>query len=140
LQVESFIIWYIQFVYFRHIIFIQLGFLLSSFLFYKWKEENLKSIHISAFCSTKQYSREEVSTHKTKENGIWVTYKNIVYDITEFIDKHPGGDKILLAAGGPVEPYWSLYAVHKDNKEVMDLLKQYEIGILIVDSNIKVHT
>jgi len=25
-----------------------------------------------------------------------------------------GGNKILMAAGGPVEPYWNLYAVHKD--------------------------
>lgn len=79
----------------------------------------------------REYSSEEVSKHKTKETGIWMTYRDRVYNVTEFVEKHPGGDKILLAAGGPVEPYWSLYAVHKDNKEVMEILKQYEIGVLI---------
>lgn len=41
--------------------------------------------------------------------GIWVTYKDGVYDITQFVALHPGGaHKIMLAAGGPVEPFWSM--------------------------------
>jgi hypothetical protein len=36
-----------------------------------------------------------------------------VYDITDFIPKHPGADKIMMAAGGAVEPFWNIYAVHK---------------------------
>ncbi len=32
-----------------------------------------------------------------------------VYDITEFVAMHPGGAaKILMAAGGPVEPFWAM--------------------------------
>lgn len=47
------------------------------------------------------YSAEEVSKHKTKEQRIWVTFKDGVYDITEFIAMHPGGaQRIMLAAGG----------------------------------------
>uniref|UniRef100_A0A8C6UCX1 Cytochrome b5 heme-binding domain-containing protein n=1 Tax=Neogobius melanostomus TaxID=47308 RepID=A0A8C6UCX1_9GOBI len=49
------------------------------------------------------FSQEEVSRHRTLEDGIWVTYKGGVYDITEFVAIHPGGDKIMLAAGGSVE-------------------------------------
>ena len=42
-----------------------------------------------------------------KENGIWVTNKAKVYDITKFVDSHPGGlDKIMLSAGKGLEPYW----------------------------------
>ena len=41
---------------------------------------------------------------------IWVTYGGMVYDITDFVANHPGGsEKIILAAGGPVEPWWNLY-------------------------------
>jgi cytochrome b involved in lipid metabolism len=30
-----------------------------------------------------------------------------VYDVTDFVANHPGGqEKILLAAGGAIEPYW----------------------------------
>jgi hypothetical protein len=38
----------------------------------------------------KDYTLEEIAKHNTKENRIWVIYKNGVYDITEFIEMHPG--------------------------------------------------
>ena len=38
------------------------------------------------------YTRREVATHTTASaGGIWVTYKDGVYDITDFLDDHPGG-------------------------------------------------
>ena len=51
-----------------------------------------------------------------------------MYDITEFAARHPGGDKILLAAGGPLEPFWSLYAIHKSSEQVAKQLKELRIG------------
>lgn len=57
--------------------------------------------------------RKEIEKHKTERTGIWVTYKDGVYDVTEFVSAHPGGNKILLAAGGPLEPFWAMYAQHK---------------------------
>ncbi len=53
-----------------------------------------------------------------------------MYDVTEFVAKHPGGDKILLAAGGPLEPFWNLYAVHKSSRQTLPLLKELWIGTL----------
>ena len=38
-----------------------------------------------------------------------------------------GGDQILLGAGSSVEPFWNLYAVHK-NPHVLKLLEKYRIG------------
>lgn len=75
------------------------------------------------------YTRDEVSKHKTKETGIWVTYGNYVYDITEFSEEHPGGEKILMAAGGAIDPYWSIYAVHK-HENVLEILERLRIGVL----------
>lgn len=40
---------------------------------------------------------------------------------------HPGGDKILLAAGGALEPFWSLYAVH-NQEHVLEILSEYKVG------------
>jgi cytochrome b involved in lipid metabolism len=51
-----------------------------------------------------------------------------VYDVTDFIKQHPGGNKILLAAGGALEPFWSLYAVHKTSTQVPQLLRDMKIG------------
>lgn len=74
-------------------------------------------------------SKSEVAKHTTRENGIWVTYGDGVYDITKFVDLHPGGEIILLAAGGSLEPFWNLYAVHK-TPEVYEMLEEMRIGKL----------
>lgn len=75
------------------------------------------------------FSQEEVSRHRSLEDGIWVTYKGAVYDITEFVAMHPGGDKIMLAAGGALEPFWALYAVH-NQEHVLEILSEYKVGEL----------
>ena len=42
----------------------------------------------------------QVAKHKTKQDRIWVTYKDGVYDITDFVEGHPGGSaRIMMAAG-----------------------------------------
>ncbi len=40
---------------------------------------------------------------------------------------HISGEKILLAAGGPVEPFWDIYTIHK-TPEVKDILDSMLIG------------
>ncbi|KAG2422511.1 hypothetical protein HXX76_015979 [Chlamydomonas incerta] len=76
------------------------------------------------------YTREDVAKHKTPKDRVWVTYKEGVYDITDFIEMHPGGaSKIMLAAGGSVEPFWGLYQQHK-KAEVFAILEPYRIGTL----------
>ncbi|CAG5982159.1 unnamed protein product [Menidia menidia] len=77
-------------------------------------------------------SQEEVTKHRSLEDGVWVTYKGGVYDITEFVAMHPGGAKILLAAGGSLEPFWSLYAVH-NQEHVLEILSEYKVGVLSGD-------
>jgi sulfite oxidase len=53
-----------------------------------------------------------------------------VYDITDFIPKHPGGgEKIMMAAGGSVDPFWMIYGAHR-NADVLNLLEEHRIGIL----------
>ncbi|EEZ97850.1 sulfite oxidase, mitochondrial [Tribolium castaneum] len=73
------------------------------------------------------YSLQDVSQHCNKDTRIWVTYKEGVYDITDFVEGHPGGDQILLAAGSSVEPFWMLYAVH-NNPHVWEILETLRIG------------
>ncbi|XP_004647144.1 sulfite oxidase, mitochondrial [Octodon degus] len=76
------------------------------------------------------YTKEEVSSHSSPETGIWVTLGCEVFDVTEFVDRHPGGpSKLMLAAGGPLEPFWSLYAFH-NQPHVRELLAEYKIGEL----------
>ncbi|KAJ3331935.1 hypothetical protein HDU76_001764 [Blyttiomyces sp. JEL0837] len=76
------------------------------------------------------YTRLEVSQHTTKESGIWVTHNNGVYDITDFVDVHPGGERILLAAGTSIDPFWAIFSVHQ-SPETRSLLETYRIGDLL---------
>ena len=81
--------------------------------------------------SLPQYSIEDVVQHNNIETGIWVIYGSDVFDITEFVDTHPGGDKILLAAGHSIEPFWELYTVHA-KEQVRELLNTMKIGQIVL--------
>ena len=77
------------------------------------------------------YTREEVAKHKSPDSGIWVIHDGGVYDITEFVENHPGGaSKIMLAAGGSVDPFWRIYQQHVGNDAVKELLADMQIGRL----------
>mmetsp|Transcript_16212 Transcript_16212/g.43676 ORF Transcript_16212/g.43676 Transcript_16212/m.43676 type:complete len:678 (+) Transcript_16212:69-2102(+) len=77
------------------------------------------------------YTRAEVARHTTMETGIWVSYKNGVYDITEFVANHPGGkDKIMLAAGKSIEPFWRIYQQHEGRGTAVSQLERMRIGDL----------
>lgn len=49
--------------------------------------------------------------------------------ITNYFYISLGGTKILLGAGCSVEPFWSLFAIHKQ-PEVLALMEEYRIGNL----------
>lgn len=70
---------------------------------------------------------EEVKQHGREAEAKWVTHGTRVFDITDWILSHPGGEVILRAAGGAVDPYWNIFTIHK-KEEVYDILEQYYIG------------
>ncbi|KAI1324676.1 Oxidoreductase, molybdopterin-binding domain-containing protein [Xylariaceae sp. FL0255] len=74
-----------------------------------------------------RYRLCEIKEHGPKSERPWVIYGDKVYDITEWIPAHPGGEVILRAAGGSIEPYWDIFAIHK-TQYVRDILEQYVVG------------
>lgn len=63
-------------------------------------------------------------------DGVWVTYKAGVYDITPFVLMHPGGSKrIMLAAGSDVDRWWRTCTIHDDDA-VRDIIEGFRIGNL----------
>ena len=72
------------------------------------------------------FSLEEVAKHNTRED-CWIIVDGSVYDVTSYVEDHPGGDSILNNAGkdsskgvhGPQHPV-SMY----------DVLDLYKIGEL----------
>ena len=78
------------------------------------------------------YTKEEISKHD-KLGDVWIVVAGDVYDLTEFVQIHPGGhEKILLAAGSNVEPYWNVYRQHYKDA-VQTILQKYKIGEAIAE-------
>ena len=85
----------------------------------------------------------ELRDHGQYDERPWVTKGTSVYDITDWISGHPGGDVILQAAGGSVDPYWKIFAVHQ-KQDVYDILEDLRIGSIdsrdLIDGQVPVHT
>lgn len=48
--------------------------------------------------TSRSYSKKEVSTHNTRKD-CWIIIKKKVYDVTPYVEEHPGGNAILNNAG-----------------------------------------
>ncbi|KAI5788480.1 cytochrome b5-like heme/steroid binding domain-containing protein [Geopyxis carbonaria] len=68
---------------------------------------------------SKEFKLSEVATHKDAEKGMYIIVDNGVYDVTGFIDEHPGGSKILKRVLGKdaSKQFWKF---HNE-----DVLKKY---------------
>ncbi|KAI9738823.1 MAG: hypothetical protein M1834_008330 [Cirrosporium novae-zelandiae] len=49
--------------------------------------------------TTKEYTFAEVSEHAGKKDLLVIIHDK-VYDVTSFVDEHPGGEEVLLDVGG----------------------------------------
>lgn len=84
------------------------------------------------------YRLTDIRQHRTAEMGVWVTYGEGVYDISDFMVGHPGGsDRIRLAAGGSVEPFWDVYAIHKTS-HVLAIFESMRVGNVHPDDVVSV--
>ncbi|MCJ1382601.1 hypothetical protein MMC17_005714 [Xylographa soralifera] len=49
---------------------------------------------------SKTISQSDVSAHNTVDTGLYIVIDGSVYDMTGFVEEHPGGAKILKRVGG----------------------------------------
>merc|ERR1712018_846273 len=79
----------------------------------------------------KQYSLEEVESHnigRGPDKSVWMVIHDKVYDVTKFLDEHPGGEEILIEnAGADATDAFEDVGHSTDAREMM---KDYFIGEL----------
>ncbi|EFX03414.1 cytochrome b5 [Grosmannia clavigera kw1407] len=49
--------------------------------------------------ATKELTYQDVAEHNTK-NDLYMVIHSKVYNVTKFVDEHPGGEEVLLDVGG----------------------------------------
>ncbi|KAN0035476.1 hypothetical protein ACTA71_004748 [Dictyostelium dimigraforme] len=49
--------------------------------------------------SEKTYTRQEVAKHCSLDS-LWIIYNDDVFDVTNFVVEHPGGEEVLKGNGG----------------------------------------
>lgn len=78
---------------------------------------------------SKTISVQEVQAHSSPEKGMYIIVDDTVYDVTNFVDEHPGGAKILKRVAGKdaTKQFWK-YHNESVLKKYGDKLKIGTIG------------
>ncbi|ADV25287.1 cytochrome b5 [Cryptococcus gattii E566] len=71
------------------------------------------------------YTFETLAQHNTREE-LWMLLHDKVYDVTAFMDEHPGGDEVLLEEAGRDATEAFEDVGHSD--EARDMLKKMYLG------------
>ncbi|CAL1701016.1 unnamed protein product [Somion occarium] len=85
--------------------------------------------------ATKIVTYEELKAHNSKDS-IWLLVHEKVYDVTKFIDEHPGGDEVILAETGKDATEAFEDVGHSD--EARALLPDLFVGDFEKDGELKV--
>ena len=72
-----------------------------------------------------EYTIEEVSFHNNEDDA-WIIINDDVYDITDFLDQHPGGKMILMSLLG--KDATDFFEELHNSKILKEYGEQYKIG------------
>jgi cytochrome b involved in lipid metabolism len=76
------------------------------------------------------YTAQQVAKHNTKSD-LWVIVDGNVYDVSSFVDEHPGGVNAIMRHGGGDSSAGFHGPQHPSR--VYDLLPKFQIGVLVRD-------
>ncbi|EPS57444.1 hypothetical protein M569_17373, partial [Genlisea aurea] len=84
----------------------------------------------------KLFSFEEIAKHNRSED-CWLIIDGKVYDVTEFMEDHPGGDDVLLSSTGKDATNDFLDVGHSDNaRETMEKFCVGEVDASTIPSKL----
>jgi len=82
----------------------------------------------------KVFTLEEVQKHKSgkgDDKSVWFVLHDKVYDVTKFLDEHPGGEEILVENSGKISTEEFEDVGH--SSDAREMMKEYYIGDLHPD-------
>ncbi len=91
-------------------------------------EPNVPVTNSSTGTTTQRYTRVEVALHNTP-GSCWTIVGNKVYDLTAWIDRHPGGPERIESLCG-IDGTEAFEAQHENTPRAQATLPQFFIGNL----------
>ncbi|GAA5904352.1 hypothetical protein JCM5296_005264 [Sporobolomyces johnsonii] len=77
------------------------------------------------------YTREDVEAH-TSPKDCWVIHNNKIYDVSGFLEDHPGGDDLVLQyAGKDITAVMADPVEHSHSDSAYNVLHEYQVGRLV---------
>jgi len=77
--------------------------------------------------AVKTYSLKEVSQHNSNKST-WLVIHDDVFDVTKFLDEHPGGEEVLLEQAG--KDATENFEDVGHSTDARELMKEYKVGTL----------
>lgn len=87
-----------------------------------------------ASTTTTFYKLEEVKKNNDSQNT-WIVIHNSVYNVTEFLNEHPGGEEVLLEQAG--KDGTEAFEDVGHSTDAREMMKKYKIGELVEEDRIK---
>ncbi|KAL8094009.1 cytochrome B5-like protein isoform X1 [Apium graveolens] len=112
------------------IVTLMMGFLLAIFIAIPrvFKSDQRKAVQSNNVVKApKAYTKAEVSLHD-KRTDCWIIIKQKIYDVTSYVEEHPGGDAILAHAGD--DSTEGFYGPQHATR-VFDMIEDFYVGDLL---------
>ena len=77
---------------------------------------------------SRRISWEEIEQHHGDADTVWTVIHGKVYDVTKFLDEHPGGRDIMTENAGldATDPFDDV----GHSQDAHEMLKDYEMGVV----------
>ncbi|KAI3640115.1 hypothetical protein MIR68_000993 [Amoeboaphelidium protococcarum] len=82
----------------------------------------------------KLWTRDDVESKSSLSHPLLI-YKNKVYDVTDFVESHPGGDILLDYHGQDITHVMLDVSFHVHSDAAMNMMEDYYVGSLAVGSS-----
>jgi len=93
-------------------------------------QQDVFTSHRSEVTTGAAYDASEVALHNDDEHGYWMIIDGVVYDVTEFSHRHPGGRAIVLEHAGRDATRSYRMVEHHLDPEIEAMLGMYRLGTI----------
>ncbi|XP_054164477.1 cytochrome b5-like [Oppia nitens] len=100
---------------------------------YSSQESKTPCLPHNSWRNLPQYTLSQVSEH-CHYNDCWLIIYDLVYDVTNFLAEHPGGEYIVMESAG--RDATLVFRGSRHSKDATDMLDKYCIGILVENERI----